>query len=64
MDGKIDVHPYRMGDETPCPRCEFRSVCRFDLSTGDTYLTKIVSKRDSILKQLTGATDEAEGEHG
>ena len=64
MDGKIDVHPYRMGDETPCPRCEYRSVCRFDLSTGDSYLVKPVIKRDSVLKQLTGSTPETEGAHG
>ena len=60
MDGKIAVSPYRMGDETPCPQCEFRSVCRFDLSTGDSYDPRSVEKRESVLKRLTGAESEAD----
>ena len=29
-DGEIDVAPYQLGSDTPCPWCEFRAVCRFD----------------------------------
>jgi ATP-dependent helicase/nuclease subunit B len=30
LSGKIDVTPYRLNDTSPCPRCEYKSVCRFD----------------------------------
>jgi ATP-dependent helicase/nuclease subunit B len=30
LSGKIDVMPYRLNDTSPCPRCEYKSVCRFD----------------------------------
>jgi ATP-dependent helicase/nuclease subunit B len=30
LAGKIDIAPYRLNDNSPCPRCEYRSVCRFD----------------------------------
>jgi ATP-dependent helicase/nuclease subunit B len=28
--GDIKVAPYRIGTATPCPRCDYRSICRFD----------------------------------
>ena len=34
MAGRIDIRPYRMGKQTPCPRCEFRSLCRLEPSPG------------------------------
>jgi ATP-dependent helicase/nuclease subunit B len=30
LSGRIDVAPYRLNDSSPCPRCEYRSLCRFD----------------------------------
>ena len=32
--GKIDIRPYRIGTETPCPHCEFRPLCRLEPSPG------------------------------
>ena len=29
-DGKIDISPYRIKNETPCKYCDFYPVCRFD----------------------------------
>lgn len=31
LQGEIAVWPYMMGRITPCPRCEYRSVCRFEV---------------------------------
>jgi ATP-dependent helicase/nuclease subunit B len=28
--GDVNVAPYRLGKTSPCPRCAYRSVCRFD----------------------------------
>jgi len=30
LDGQIEVDPYHIQGITPCPTCEFRSLCRFD----------------------------------
>ncbi len=30
IGGDIRVAPYRIGTATPCPRCDYRSICRFD----------------------------------
>ena len=30
LAGEIDVNPYRLGDQTGCDYCEYRSVCGFD----------------------------------
>jgi len=68
MDGEITVRPYRIGTETPCSTCEYRSVCRFDVSTHDTYLNLEVKSRENVLKQLagddSGTVPEGEGDHG
>lgn len=32
IEGVIDVRPFRIKTQTPCPHCEFRPVCRLDLS--------------------------------
>ena len=46
--GEIEVKPYRIGRETPCPNCEFRSVCRFDPGI-NTYLNLPPMKRSEVL---------------
>jgi len=30
VSGKIDVSPYRLGTDSPCDFCDYKSVCRFD----------------------------------
>jgi ATP-dependent helicase/nuclease subunit B len=32
LSGNVDIAPYRLKDKSPCPHCEYRSVCRFDPS--------------------------------
>jgi ATP-dependent helicase/nuclease subunit B len=34
IGGRIDIRPYRIGTETPCPRCEFRALCRLEPAPG------------------------------
>jgi len=58
LDGQIDVRPYRMGEVSPCPNCEYRAVCRFEFPTNE-YLDLNAPGREKILDLLTGkATDE------
>ena len=49
--GEVGVLPYRMGDATPCPRCDFRSVCRFDPSINHYYHLDSM-KRGEVLTVL------------
>jgi ATP-dependent helicase/nuclease subunit B len=51
IGGGVDVMPYKMGDVTPCPRCDYRSVCRFDPAINH-YLHLEPMKRSAVLTVL------------
>jgi len=55
--GEISVLPYRLGQETPCPSCSFRSVCRFEVGV-NSYLPRKVMDRVTALEQYTGGKDD------
>jgi ATP-dependent helicase/nuclease subunit B len=48
VGGSIEVMPYRMGLATPCARCDYRSVCRFDPGINH-YLHLESMKRGAVL---------------
>lgn len=64
--GNIDILPFKYDDEVACRFCEYKSVCQFDISTGnDRYniinkisknnkLDDVLSKMKSILKSKDG----------
>lgn len=52
LGGQIEAMPYRIGTETPCPRCEFRSVCRFEASI-NRYRTLAPMGREEVLARIT-----------
>jgi len=35
VSGTIDVAPYRLGTESPCSKCDYKPVCRFDWQIND-----------------------------
>ena len=37
IGGHIEVRPYRIGKVTPCPTCDYRSVCRFEPGVNRYY---------------------------
>jgi ATP-dependent helicase/nuclease subunit B len=51
LSGRIDIAPYRMGQVTPCPRCEYRAVCRFEPSV-NRYNNLQSMRREDVLVQL------------
>jgi ATP-dependent helicase/nuclease subunit B len=55
LAGSIDVRPYRLVQESPCARCEFRSLCRFDV-VFNRYLPLESLGREEV---LTRAAQEA-----
>jgi len=56
LSGQINIRPYRLGTETPCPRCEFRDLCRFDPTPGG-YVELRAVKREELLERMKAGGD-------
>jgi ATP-dependent helicase/nuclease subunit B len=57
LAGRIDIHPYRLRNRSPCVQCEFKSVCRFDLGI-NRYRSLPATDADEIWEKIeTGAGD-------
>lgn len=51
LDGQIAVTPYRLRNQSPCTYCEYRPVCRFEITDGAArYLTTL--KRNDAIEQM------------
>ena len=50
--GKIDIAPYRLGGVSPCSRCDYRPVCRFDWQINNYNLLASVNKQQ-VLERIT-----------
>jgi ATP-dependent helicase/nuclease subunit B len=46
--GRIDAWPYRIGQETPCAHCDFRSVCRFDPGINEYHHLPAMKRGDAL----------------
>ena len=55
MDGRIEVRPYRIGTTTPCPSCQFRSVCRFEPAVNPYRFVNLQGKGQVIEKAMEEA---------
>jgi ATP-dependent helicase/nuclease subunit B len=51
VSGKIDVKPYRLGTESPCSYCKYKSVCRFDWQINDYSFLESLGKT-SVLEKI------------
>jgi ATP-dependent helicase/nuclease subunit B len=56
ISGDISVAPYMIGRQTPCPHCDFRSVCRFEPGV-NSYRMLNAMKREEVLKEVTDKAD-------
>jgi ATP-dependent helicase/nuclease subunit B len=52
--GAVDVTPYRMNRVTPCPRCEYRSVCRFKPSINRYRNLEPLRREDALARMSEG----------
>lgn len=51
LSGRIDVAPYRLSNQSPCARCEYRGVCRFETSVnGYRHLPSM--NRAQVMEQI------------
>jgi len=48
VSGRIEVSPYRLGMDSPCERCDYRSVCRFDWQINDYNPLEKLTKREVV----------------
>jgi ATP-dependent helicase/DNAse subunit B len=55
LSGRIGVKPYRLGTESPCGFCDYKSVCRFDWQINNYNPLVSISKVEILEK--TEATD-------
>ena len=55
LSGRVDVRPYRLGTESPCSYCKYKSVCRFDWQINDYNALESLGKT-GVLEKI-GATD-------
>ncbi len=53
IKGDIDVSPYRLGTNSPCTNCDYRSLCRFDWRVTDYRILDSLGK-DQVLQKLEG----------
>jgi ATP-dependent helicase/nuclease subunit B len=58
MSGEVGVTPYRLNQETPCPRCGYRSVCRFDAAINRYHNLPPLSK-EQVLDTVAEAGEAA-----
>jgi ATP-dependent helicase/nuclease subunit B len=56
--GRIEVTPYRIGQETPCPQCAFRSVCRFEPSINRYHNLEPLKRDDALARMSEGGERE------
>jgi ATP-dependent helicase/nuclease subunit B len=49
--GRVDITPYRINKVTPCPQCDFRAVCRFDVSV-NRYTPLQAMKRSEVFERV------------
>ncbi|MCK4752204.1 MAG: exodeoxyribonuclease V subunit gamma [Planctomycetes bacterium] len=55
VSGRIDVKPYRIGKDSPCSYCKYRSVCRFDWLVNEYDILETIFKPEVLEKM--GAVD-------
>ncbi|HXE52960.1 MAG TPA: PD-(D/E)XK nuclease family protein, partial [Tepidisphaeraceae bacterium] len=57
LSGRIDIAPYRLKDNSPCPRCEYRPVCRFDSAINKyNHLTQLAME-DVLARRANGGAN-------
>ena len=61
INGDVSVRPYMLGRLTPCPRCEFRTVCRFEPGV-NAYRVLVPMKREDVLAKAAEAAAAAAGD--
>jgi ATP-dependent helicase/nuclease subunit B len=54
LEGRIEISPWRIGTESPCPSCTYRGVCRFDVSLNGYRFLSVPKKEEVIQLAVKG----------
>jgi ATP-dependent helicase/nuclease subunit B len=57
LDGDVAVRPYMLGRATPCPRCEYRTVCRFEPGLNAYRVLPPMGRTDVLLKVIEASQE-------
>jgi len=52
LEGQAAVHPYMLGRHTPCPKCPFLAVCRFEPAVHNNYRFLQPLCRQDVLEKV------------
>jgi ATP-dependent helicase/nuclease subunit B len=61
FSGRIDITPYRIGKVTPCPRCEYRAICRFEPGPGSYNHLRQMPRQDALVAIATRVNGRGDG---
>ncbi len=50
LAGRIEVTPFRLNRISPCPRCEFRSVCRFETTINRYRVLPSLGRQETLTR--------------
>jgi ATP-dependent helicase/nuclease subunit B len=62
LDGRIDLHPFQIRNQSPCPNCDFRPVCRFDPAINRYKHLGPMGREEVLKKVVEGREGEAPSE--
>ena len=57
VDGDVSVRPYLLGRQSPCSRCAYRTVCRFEPGV-NPYRVLVPLRREDVLARVVAADDD------
>lgn len=54
LAGRIDIRPYRIGEDSPCGNCKYKPVCRFDWQINEFNPLPSLAKTQ-VIEKIGGA---------
>jgi len=48
LAGRVEIAPYRLNDQSPCARCDYKSVCRFDPAVNRYNYLSNVTREEAL----------------
>lgn len=59
LSGNIDIYPTKISEQTACDYCEYKSICRFDVSMGENKYNKICKlSNNDVIERLSAKGSE------
>lgn len=57
ISGKIEARPYRLSGKSPCEKCDYKPVCRFDWQINDYNLLSSVGGKQEAIEKIREANE-------